>query len=243
MGLILIAGLFVFLLRRRRRIRENRDGRRASRPIPHRDVFEIDPRRTDAVVMEEQGNFHDHVTPYEAYSVHHGSVAQSNAPTSPNPFATPPEVSFPPSHRGDRSPVSTIAPSDSQSQAQSNFLHVHEPPPPLPSSSHLQAGALPSKQRYRITSDASAASSRYRAPQPEQDAGPLLSLGESDESLSDDESRAVAGPTLPPVYSSIAGPSFRRQDQALASGRDVKAPPRGALHVVGSPGDAEDQER
>lgn len=102
---------------------------------------------------------------------------------------------------GNRSPGSSISPNDSQSQV----------------------GSV----RYRAHSNTS--NSRYLAPRPEQDAGPLIPLNESDD---EDELRAVSGPSLPPVYSSII--SAQSQQTAL---RDEKLAVRPGMHVVGQHAD------
>jgi hypothetical protein len=188
--LALLAGLAVFFLRKRRK--DKRAGRRGSRPVQHRDIFEIDGHPADG-----DPTLNPHVTPYDPY---HDSAS------------TPGEQSYVTEVLGSSqgtaplgvdnlSPNSSLGPSDSSSQYGS--------------------------RRNRTSSNISSA--RCLAPLPEQDAGPLLLLNESDD---EGELRAVAGPSLPPVYSSIIG--VPPQSAAL---RDEKPVVRGGLRVVGSRSD------
>lgn len=78
------------------------------------------------------------------------------------------------------------------------------------------------KERFRLSqTTSSSVAARYRAPEPEQDAGPVFIVehhGDEDEE-DEAESRAVAGPTLPPLYSSVTGAhdgTTRQQAQAAA---------------------------
>ncbi|KAF8315837.1 hypothetical protein DL93DRAFT_811935 [Clavulina sp. PMI_390] len=227
--------------RRRQQQQQRRSGHRVSQPVPHRDVWDIDPYPQPNTGGETDSDFHGHVTPYfDASDARTEMAAASEAGMASAAMYA--QSSTGRSHAA-RTSIHTIAPSDSQSQAafphspfpQSPFI-AHSPQssqqlyPPVAGPSTSAGG----KERYRTQSDVSAASSRYRAPRPEQDAGPLLPVGESEESLSDDEAHAVAQETLPPMYSSIGGSHFTRNQQAAeAAARAAKAAGRPQLRVVG----------
>lgn len=181
--LAVLAGLAAFFLRRRRDT-SKRAGHRGSRPIQHRDVFEIDGR--PGPVPGDGDNLHSHVTPYDPY----GDSASTAAEQSTQVLGSNHHTTF---TGGDTR--SSIGPNDSQSQSGS-------------------------RQRRTYSSNP-----RYLTPQPEQDAGPLVPLNESDD---EDENRAVAGPSLPPVYSSIVG---ALPEQTAV--RDEKLVSKGGLRVVG----------
>lgn len=113
----------------------------------------------------------------------------------------------------------SLTPSDPQPQAS---------PLPYPAygrgqsrrSSTVSTPVPDTKARYRPPSQTTTSSiaERYRSSRPpehEQDARPLSPL-EIDED--EDESRAMASPTLPPVYSSISAPTFTYRPPERAVG-------------------------
>lgn len=107
--------------------------------------------------------------------------------TYPDPFDPTVLRSFPPSD---------------EVQSSAGFMSIYGRS--LTSSASSPNGQERHPPMSNLTSSSSAA--RYRAPEPEQDAGPVyLPDDEEDEA----EARAVAESTLPPVYSSIPGTTFR----------------------------------
>lgn len=170
--------------------------------------------------MQERGDHHFPATPFPHYA---GSYADSDGhPSFPSDSfygynrtgnTAGPEVRL-------SGTASTLTPSDSQSQT--GLITSH-------SRGHSESSRLSTptvsdndrKSRYRPISSVAL---RHRAPEPEQDAGPV-SFVENDEDA--EELRAVAGPTLPPVCSSITTPS---------SGHPPLPPPATAAAVASDEG-------
>lgn len=125
----------------------------------------------------------------------------------------PPPGSRHVSHSSSRQPSISFSPSQStpRSRTQSESLPASQsrPPVPLLTTSPSTHARIPStSKRYISNPSPTRRSSRYLAPQPELDAGPLLLPGgssgeEEPEEEDDEERRAVGQGTLPPVYTSI----------------------------------------
>jgi hypothetical protein len=192
--LAVLAGLVAFFLPRWRKNRHA--GRRGSRSVEYRDVFEIDGHPDP--LSDHNLHVHPHVIPYDPYRDSVGTVTEQSTYVTEVLGSSYGTTSF---SGGNRSSGLSDTLNDSQ----------------------LQSGS--GSGRYRTYSN----TSKYLAPLREQDAGPLLPFHDSGD---EDEYRAVSGPSLPPLYSSII--STRPRQAAL---REEKPIIRGDMHVVGSHSD------
>lgn len=181
-----------------------------SKSVVNHDHFEVDPF-PPTTASEAFPYHHAHVSPYPVYT--------DDESSEPNRSSYQPSESY----AASRPPtIVSLFPHDNIS----------------PRSSTIPNDSL--SKRARVLSSSTESSSRYLAPQPETDAGPLLASLDEDE---EDETRAVSGPTLPPVYSSLgAGPSGLSAPQQAAL-RDEKPVVRsGGMYAVGGIDDQDDHE-
>lgn len=224
LGLLILASLFLFFIRRRRKQNRIRKGYNESYAVSRRDVFEIEPMTSVPLFQEEgDGYSHGRIAPFDPYADFPSSVTSSSFPSA-----------------ADRGDDYDVSPPDSggmfitplgaklqrQSRTRSGLLSADDPRYPRYSTSSASSHNV--KYSYQPMWDRASVSSsaRYRAPAPEEDAGPVAFpvIGEDDGDEA--ESRAVAGLPLPPVYSSVAGPEPRsRQQSWLADPRDEPTVP------------------
>lgn len=243
LGLLILASLILFILRRQKKRKRIRDGYRLSHAIPHRDFFEIDPKTstTGPLLLDENASFpHDHIVPFDPYAAFPSSATSSSFSSA----ADGPDVNTHGS-AGGRPTTSSVNRTLSQSQAQSQSSLI-----PLDDLRHSQfsrysmpaTSSSDTKSGYQPASDRASRSSttRHRAPEPEEDAGPVAFVVDGDDDEDAAESRAVAGSTLPPVYSSVATSNLgARRQLRVAEPRDEEPAMPTTLGVDESPGGRE----
>ncbi|KAF8315838.1 hypothetical protein DL93DRAFT_2166436 [Clavulina sp. PMI_390] len=193
-----IGGFFIICLLVFAYMRWKKEERHERHTVRHRDV-DIEPASPIDLLTGR-------VTPYPE--------AMSSFPGEETGYAaTMQRMAY--HRRGDSDDMSTVTPSESASQAGRS-------PPAIQSyySSSASSYLLP-KDWKRPLSDATSSSlaNRYRAPIPEEDAGPILRASNPEDHSEDDmeeaEARAVVRETLPPVYHSIVG-SHTKHDGSQA---------------------------